>query len=401
MIKLVCGLVLFSHVVRRAAARAGELLCNVLLTHHASGCAPGGLLLLPPRVARVVAAILGGHCSAVPSLAPPFSHRPPPRPRCACVPESHRAARLAEPILRREPRVRRRKQLSPALLERLLSGTLRAFVHAPSAPSQTGSPPAEDLSGCLADVTKSPYNCPAAVLDDAHGQRRLRIHRRAGGQAVSPRTSPGLRTTLRLYEPATDSAPPPVTFSLLPSPPRPLAVEERFFVSVVMMLGGFVQAIVVGNIALLVQNIDATAAKYRTQAESIRSTAKYLELSESTQDRIHVRGPPPRHLFARAWCAPSRRRAPAATRRAPAGVLRFHDGAPRRLAAAHVPLSSSLRHLTPSPRAPTNLSIPLRRWPRTPGGTGCKICASCQKSFTRISSSRCTARAPSVTNFRC
>lgn len=47
------------------------------------------------------------------------------------------------------------------------------------------------------------------------------------------------------------------------------------------------QAIVVGNIALLVQNFDATAAKYRAQADSIRSTAKYLELSSDMQDRIH------------------------------------------------------------------------------------------------------------------
>lgn len=93
--------------------------------------------------------------------------------------------------------------------------------------------------------------------------------------------------------------------------------EERFFVSAIMMLGGFVQAreratvflalflrpftqkavssrsgvfsggelemplrlaqaIIVGNIALVVTNANASAARFRAEAECVMSTAKYL-----------------------------------------------------------------------------------------------------------------------------
>lgn len=64
-------------------------------------------------------------------------------------------------------------------------------------------------------------------------------------------------------------------------------VEERFFVSTVMMLGGFVQAVIVGNIALLVTNLDAAAARCRSESDSVMSTAKYLELPPALLERIH------------------------------------------------------------------------------------------------------------------
>ena len=62
--------------------------------------------------------------------------------------------------------------------------------------------------------------------------------------------------------------------------------EERFFVSTILMLGGFVQAVVVGNVALLVTNFDQAAARYRSQADVALSTAAYLELPHELQERI-------------------------------------------------------------------------------------------------------------------
>lgn len=56
--------------------------------------------------------------------------------------------------------------------------------------------------------------------------------------------------------------------------------------SIVMMLGGFVQAVIVGNIALIVTNGDAAASRYRDQSNFVLSTARYLELPTTITDRI-------------------------------------------------------------------------------------------------------------------
>lgn len=62
--------------------------------------------------------------------------------------------------------------------------------------------------------------------------------------------------------------------------------EERLFSAVMIMVGGFVQAIVVGSITTIVTNFDEAAARLRSESALVLGTARYLELSETIVDRV-------------------------------------------------------------------------------------------------------------------
>ncbi|KAK9824343.1 hypothetical protein WJX72_009567 [[Myrmecia] bisecta] len=61
---------------------------------------------------------------------------------------------------------------------------------------------------------------------------------------------------------------------------------ERIFVSVVLLLGACFYAIVVGNMSVLVSNLNATAARHRQRQDMVVQSARYLALPAPIQERI-------------------------------------------------------------------------------------------------------------------
>ncbi len=61
---------------------------------------------------------------------------------------------------------------------------------------------------------------------------------------------------------------------------------EYIFCCVVLVIGACFMATVVGNMALLVSNMNITAARHRTKMDLITDTVRYLGMPDQIQERV-------------------------------------------------------------------------------------------------------------------
>ncbi len=61
---------------------------------------------------------------------------------------------------------------------------------------------------------------------------------------------------------------------------------EYIFCCVVLVIGACFMATVVGNMALLVSNMNITAARHRTKMDLITDTVRYLGMADQIQERV-------------------------------------------------------------------------------------------------------------------